>query len=145
LRVSQYFTVAPNIIPLLKLGEMRFLIGKIYKNKVSGVHLNFPSKLAIVNAPLVSLHSKNTNNAKSEVRYKQMIRNPWCVHNREVTCVQKMYGPVAWCLRERKRDDLRLEKREKTTACFNYLNTRCKSFPDLSGRFSLFLHLGSLN
>jgi hypothetical protein len=74
LRVSQYFTVAPNIIPLLKLGEMRFLIGKIYKNKVSGVRFDFPSKLVIVNAPLVSLHSKNTNNAKSEVRYKQMIR-----------------------------------------------------------------------
>jgi hypothetical protein len=26
-----------------------------------------------VNAPLVSLHSKNTNNAKSEVRFKQLI------------------------------------------------------------------------
>jgi hypothetical protein len=22
------------------------------------------------------------NNAKSEVRFKQVIRNPWCVHNR---------------------------------------------------------------
>jgi hypothetical protein len=29
---------------------------------------------SIVNAPLVSLHSKNTNNAKSEVKYKQLIR-----------------------------------------------------------------------
>jgi hypothetical protein len=30
---------------------------------------------AIVNAPLVSLQSKNTNNAKSEVRFKQLIRD----------------------------------------------------------------------
>jgi DNA phosphorothioation-dependent restriction protein DptG len=28
-----------------------------------------------VNAPLVSLQSKNTNNAKSEVRFKQLIRD----------------------------------------------------------------------
>jgi hypothetical protein len=34
---------------------------------------------SIVNAPLVSLLSKNTNNAKSEVRFKQL---PWCAHNR---------------------------------------------------------------
>jgi hypothetical protein len=26
--------------------------------------------------------SESTNNAKSEVRFKQLIRNPWCVHNR---------------------------------------------------------------
>jgi hypothetical protein len=46
---------------------------------VSSVHLNFPSKLtveeSIVNAPLVSLQSKNTNNAKSELRFKQLIRD----------------------------------------------------------------------
>jgi hypothetical protein len=49
----------------------------------SGVHLNLRSKLAlIVNAPLVSLHIKNTTNAKSEVRFKQLIRNPRSVHNR---------------------------------------------------------------
>jgi hypothetical protein len=38
-----------------------------------------------MNAPLVSLQSKNTNNAKSEVRFKQLIRdlNPWCVHNQQ--------------------------------------------------------------
>jgi hypothetical protein len=29
-----------------------------------------------VNAPLVSLQSKNTKNAKSEVRFKQLIRDP---------------------------------------------------------------------
>jgi hypothetical protein len=39
---------------------------------------------SIVNALLVCLQSKNTNNVKSEVRFKQLIRdlNPWCVHNR---------------------------------------------------------------
>jgi hypothetical protein len=26
--------------------------------------------------------SETTNNAKSEVRFKQLIRNPWCVRNR---------------------------------------------------------------
>jgi DNA phosphorothioation-dependent restriction protein DptG len=31
--------------------------------------------VSIVNAPLVSLQSKNTNNAKSEVRFKQLIRD----------------------------------------------------------------------
>jgi hypothetical protein len=42
--------------------------------KISSVHLNFKFILkvgveeSIVNAPLVSLQSKNTNNAKSEVR-----------------------------------------------------------------------------
>jgi hypothetical protein len=30
---------------------------------------------SIVNAPLVSLQSKNTNNAKSEVTFKQLIRD----------------------------------------------------------------------
>jgi hypothetical protein len=37
---------------------------------------------SIVNAPLVGLQSKNTNNPKSEVRFKQLIRDPWCVNNR---------------------------------------------------------------
>jgi hypothetical protein len=32
-------------------------------------------KESIVNAPLVSLYSKNTNNAKSEVSFKQLIRD----------------------------------------------------------------------
>jgi hypothetical protein len=31
---------------------------------------------SIVNAPLISLQNKNTNNAKSEVRFKQLIRKP---------------------------------------------------------------------
>jgi hypothetical protein len=30
---------------------------------------------SIVNAPPVSLHNKNTNNAKSEVRFKHLIRD----------------------------------------------------------------------
>jgi hypothetical protein len=33
---------------------------------------------SIVNTPLVGLQSKNTNNAKSKVKFKQL----WCVHNR---------------------------------------------------------------
>jgi hypothetical protein len=32
-------------------------------------------EVSIVNAPLVSLQSKNTNNEKSEVRIKQLIRD----------------------------------------------------------------------
>jgi hypothetical protein len=36
---------------------------------------------SIVNAPRVSLQSKNPNNAKSEVRFKQLICDPWCVQN----------------------------------------------------------------
>jgi hypothetical protein len=34
---------------------------------------------SIVNAPLVSLQSKNTNNATSEVRFKQLIRNAFTI------------------------------------------------------------------
>jgi hypothetical protein len=30
---------------------------------------------SIVNAPLIRSQNKNTNNAKSEVRFKQLIRN----------------------------------------------------------------------
>jgi hypothetical protein len=36
---------------------------------------------SIVNAPLVGLQSQNTNNTKSEVRFKQLIRDPWCDHS----------------------------------------------------------------
>jgi hypothetical protein len=32
-----------------------------------------------VNAPLVSLESKNTNNAKTEVRFKQLIRDAFTI------------------------------------------------------------------
>jgi hypothetical protein len=35
-----------------------------------------------VNASLVSLQSKYTNSVKSEVRFKHLIRNLWCVHKR---------------------------------------------------------------
>jgi hypothetical protein len=41
---------------------------------ISGVHL-VEAKESIVNAPLVNLQSKNTNNAKSEVRCKHLIRD----------------------------------------------------------------------
>jgi hypothetical protein len=34
---------------------------------------------SIVNAPLVSLQSENRNNAKSEVRFKQLIRDEFTV------------------------------------------------------------------
>jgi hypothetical protein len=34
---------------------------------------------SIVNGPLVSLQSKNTNNAKSEVRLKQLIRGAFTI------------------------------------------------------------------
>jgi hypothetical protein len=43
---------------------------------ISGVHsciLKVGVEESIVNAPLVSLQSKNTNNAKCEVRVKQLI------------------------------------------------------------------------
>jgi hypothetical protein len=36
---------------------------------------------SIVNAPLVSLQSKNTNNAKSEVRFKQLIRGGFTIES----------------------------------------------------------------
>jgi hypothetical protein len=49
--------------------EARFII--------SGVHLNLSSKLALEKRlsthHFVSLQSKNTNNAKNEVRFKQLI------------------------------------------------------------------------
>jgi hypothetical protein len=52
-------------------------LGLIVTAKVSGVHLNLSSKVgleeSIVNAPLVSLENKNTNNPESEVRFKQLI------------------------------------------------------------------------
>jgi hypothetical protein len=43
----------------------------------SGVHsfLKVGVEESFVNAPLVSLYIKNTNNAKSEVRFKQLIRD----------------------------------------------------------------------
>jgi hypothetical protein len=47
---------------------------------LSGVHLKYVIlkvgvEESIVNAPLVGLQSKNVNKAKSEVRFKQLIRN----------------------------------------------------------------------
>jgi hypothetical protein len=34
---------------------------------------------SIVNAPLISLYSKSTDNTESEVRFKQLIRDPQSV------------------------------------------------------------------
>jgi hypothetical protein len=42
---------------------------------VSGVPVKVGADESIVNAPLVCLQSKNTNNAKSEIRFKELIRN----------------------------------------------------------------------
>jgi hypothetical protein len=59
----------------------------ISKNKYIGYWykylVNVGVEEPIVNAPLVSLKSKNTNNAKSGVIFKQLIRdrNPWCIPN----------------------------------------------------------------
>jgi hypothetical protein len=39
------------------------------------IHFKVGVEELIVNAPLVRLQSKNTNNAKSEVRFKQLIRD----------------------------------------------------------------------
>jgi hypothetical protein len=41
---------------------------------ISGVHL-VEVEESSVNAPLVNLQSKNTNNAKSEVRCKHLVRD----------------------------------------------------------------------
>jgi hypothetical protein len=42
---------------------------------VSGVSVKVGVEESIVNAPLVRLQSKNTNNAKNEVRFKELIRD----------------------------------------------------------------------
>jgi hypothetical protein len=44
-------------------------------------------KESIVNAPLVSLQSKNANNAKSEVRFKQLIRDLYSVVRSQLTVI----------------------------------------------------------
>jgi hypothetical protein len=45
----------------------------IYFNIISGVYFNLSVEESIVNALVVSLQSKNTNNTKSEVRFKQPV------------------------------------------------------------------------
>jgi hypothetical protein len=51
----------------------------IYLNNSIGCSFKFFLKVgveeSIVNAPLARLQSKNTNNAKSEVKFKQLIRD----------------------------------------------------------------------
>jgi hypothetical protein len=40
---------------------------------------------SIMNAPLVSLQNKNTNNSKSEVRFKQLIRGAFTIGSSKPT------------------------------------------------------------
>jgi hypothetical protein len=58
---------------------------KLNQNNYDSIGCSFLLKVdveeSIVNTPLITLHSKNTNNAKSEVRFKQLTPNQWCVHN----------------------------------------------------------------
>jgi hypothetical protein len=65
---------------------LNFSLKNIAENYVliSGVQLihKVVVEESSVNAPLVSLHTKNTNDAQSEARFKQLIHDPWCVHNR---------------------------------------------------------------
>jgi hypothetical protein len=53
--------------------------GCVLPSNCIGCSFKFLLKLSvdesIVNAPLVSVQSKNTNDAKSEVRFKQLIRD----------------------------------------------------------------------
>jgi hypothetical protein len=66
-----------------KLCDASYVLGK--KSKITsifnciGCSLKFILTVAveesIVNAPLVSLQRKNTNNAKNEVRFQQLIRD----------------------------------------------------------------------
>jgi hypothetical protein len=43
----------------------------------------------VLNAPLVNLQRKTQNNAKSEVRFKQLICNPWCGINLKINWQSK--------------------------------------------------------
>jgi hypothetical protein len=50
------------------------MTGNIYIGCSFGFLFKVVVEESIVKAPLVSLQSKNTNNVKSEVRFKQLIR-----------------------------------------------------------------------
>jgi hypothetical protein len=85
--VSQYIIVTFNVanptiikkhLLLFSLLKMMKEIEKIFMDMTNiGGSFKFLLKAgveeSIVNAPLISLQSKNTNNAKSEVRFKQLI------------------------------------------------------------------------
>jgi hypothetical protein len=45
---------------------------------------------SIVNAPLVSLQSKNTNNTKGEVRFKQLIRDLYSMVRSQLTLQRQL-------------------------------------------------------
>jgi hypothetical protein len=57
-------------------------------NVIGCFHLKVGVKESIVNAPLVSLQSKNTNNAKSEVSFKQLIRDAFTIDSSTPTEVK---------------------------------------------------------
>jgi hypothetical protein len=67
-----------NVKLILKiLGDLEPLRGSSNKKTYSCVNwVFFGVEELIVNAPLCRV-----NNAKSEVGFKQLICNPWCVHN----------------------------------------------------------------
>jgi hypothetical protein len=51
----------------------------IYLYIISGVYFNLSVEESIVNALVVSLQRKNTNNTKSEVRFKPVIRGAFII------------------------------------------------------------------
>jgi hypothetical protein len=75
-----------------------------------GCSFKFPVKVgveeSIVNAPLISLQSKSTNNAKSEARFKQSgfrIRSSWCVHNRLSNARNLNEQPILYRVSQKKK------------------------------------------
>jgi hypothetical protein len=62
--------------------------------QVPDISFKFPVKVgveeSIVNAPLVSLQNKNTNNAKSKVKFKQVIRGPLRIDSSMPTLTGKL-------------------------------------------------------
>jgi hypothetical protein len=58
---------------------MNLVISRVFSYINIGRSIKFLLKLgfeeSIVNAPLVSLQSKNTNNAKNEVRFKRLLHD----------------------------------------------------------------------
>jgi hypothetical protein len=88
-RNLQYKTT--NKKPLLEINKTDVLINK--QNLTIRFCIGFSFKFllkvgfdeSIVNAPLVNLQSKITNNAKSEVRFKQLIRDLRGTHHELIT------------------------------------------------------------
>jgi hypothetical protein len=68
--ISFFFCPSEKIKIFISLRSLDCYIGCSFK-----CLLKVGVKESIVNAPFVSLQSKNTNNAKSGVRFKQLIRD----------------------------------------------------------------------